>query len=510
MPSAANLALEPKRPATQRLAACGLGGAVMLLALILRLHGLGAKPLWNDEAWSILISGTSATSTMHAVQADYHPPLYYLTLYVWQMLGDGVSWVRLLSVAFGAASVGLVFATGCLLGGLAPALAAGLVLASAPLHVEWGQVARGYAELDFAIALGLLGTVRILARSRPDPVPVGGWVAYIGGATMALYIHNLAAFFILIANIAALTQWLIAWRCERRFAYHWIGAQLVVVALYVPWVPSLLGQLGRLGAAHHFFASSWSTFIGDVATVYGVSSLWTLAPAALAVFAILAGWGLTTARMAPGGRRILAIMCVAPIMIAALPFAAGKVFFGVLIGKLVWLGVPYSLAVGCGIATLLAETRWRRPVAAAPALLLCGVAAALQLQGLRNMYQSQNPAWDLAAALTHRDAEPGDVIMDDPDNPAHAYEFYCRHLGVVLPHVYPGKDEYPAKDETGLASWLAHYHRVWIPTPVPPQENLLPQALAAADGAGLFVKKSAFRSVTLSLVSTQPLADPKP
>ena len=42
-------------------------------------------------------------------------------------------------------------------------------------------------------------------------------------------------------------------------------------------------------------------------------------------------------------------MALSPLLVSGILFAAGSEFFGVVISKLVWLGVPYSFMVGAGV-----------------------------------------------------------------------------------------------------------------------------------------------------------------
>ena len=64
------------------------------------------------------------------------------------------------------------------------------------------------------------------------------------------------------------------------------------------------------------------------------------------------------------------------------------------------------------------------------------------------------------------------------------------------PDVYPKVD-----DQEKLLDWIRQYHRVWVPVPVPPQDNLLLPTIAAAEGAGLPIQKSLYRSITMYLIS---------
>ncbi len=184
-----------------------------------------------------------------------------------------------------------------------------------------------------------------------------------------------------------------------------------------------------------------------------------------------------------------------PVVLSIVLFTAGSVFFGVLIGKLVWLGVPYSLCVGAGL-TWIAQSAWRRRgLLTVPAVAAVGLLALLQAQGLRNLYDSPNPAWDQAAGLTRQRYQPGDVVMDDPENAAHAYNYYLTADGLDLPHVYPQDG-----DPTKMLAWAARFRRIWVPVPEPPLDNLMPDILRVAEHAGLPVRMTVFRSAKLYLI----------
>lgn len=471
---------------------------VVIVALVARLHGLGAKPLWHDEAWSVLISRSSIAATIDAVRHDFHPPLYYISLHLWQELGAGVAWVRLLSVLFGSGAALLIYHTGRYLGGSVLGIAAGLFLATAPLHVEWAQAARGYAVLDFAVALAVWGAVRILVRRRSEPAPAWAWVAYVLGGTMAIWIHNLAALFLIGINVAAFVHWILGWRCDRALAMRWIAAQVAVVVLFLPWVPFLLAQLGMIATKNgqHFLVGTWGGFRQDIAWTFGVAMLWGLGKPAFVVTAVLAAWGMLAGNQAAGGARVVSVTVLTPVILSAALFAAGVALFGEAIGKIVWIGIPYSLAVGAGV--LAVERSWcrRSYVPAAVGGLLVAALIVMQAQGLRNLYDSPNPAWDAAASTTAQQVRPGDVVMDSTDDPAHSYNYYLEAAGLNLPHVYP------AADVDDLAAWLGQYRRIWVPIPVPPMANRLPAALEAAKRAGLTVAEWRYRSVTLHLVSS--------
>src|SRR5215831_7416713 len=98
-----------------RLSPHALPAAVGGLALVLRLHGLGAKPFWMDEVTSL----HRATATVPHLIADSlhqnHYPTYFLLLWLVARIGTSQWLLRLPSAVFGAIGAWLA----CEIGGKA-------------------------------------------------------------------------------------------------------------------------------------------------------------------------------------------------------------------------------------------------------------------------------------------------------------------------------------------------------------------------------------------------------
>jgi hypothetical protein len=83
---------------------------VLALGLGLRLAGLGADGFWLDEVYSASFANLSAPGTVLAVLLlDVHPPLYYLQLNLWGLLGHGDVWLLLNSVLWSVCTLLAVF-----------------------------------------------------------------------------------------------------------------------------------------------------------------------------------------------------------------------------------------------------------------------------------------------------------------------------------------------------------------------------------------------------------------
>jgi 4-amino-4-deoxy-L-arabinose transferase-like glycosyltransferase len=207
--------------------------------LVLRLAYLTFQPLWWDEGWSLYFATTDVGTLLDLTAVDIHPPFYYSLLHLWiGVLGSSVFSAKLLSVLIGTATVPLLFATGRrLFGGAGGLLAAGMLTIS-PFHIYYSQEVRMYvlvtllclASFDFALRWRLASGDRIAG--------LGHWglgSGYVLTATLALYTQYYAAFVLLALNMSMFICWLRGQRGVRKFL-PWLGAQAVVVLLYLPWL----------------------------------------------------------------------------------------------------------------------------------------------------------------------------------------------------------------------------------------------------------------------------------
>ena len=217
---------------------------ICLLAFALRVHGLGELSLWYDEGWSVHLARLTPWQALPQIAGSghTHPPLYYLLLGVWQALaGPREFSMRFPSLAFGILTVALGYRLGRELFGQDAGLAAALLLALAPSHIAYSQEARSYTLLAMEYALLILLACRFLRRRWQ--LSLGDWVALIVAEAVALYTHYFAL--TLMAYLALVMVGSLSWN-RRWIAWRrWLGAQLLVGLLYVPWIWTAVRQLGE-------------------------------------------------------------------------------------------------------------------------------------------------------------------------------------------------------------------------------------------------------------------------
>ncbi|MGD2205713.1 MAG: glycosyltransferase family 39 protein [Anaerolineae bacterium] len=236
---------------------------LILLALGLRLARLTFQPLWWDEGWSLYFAATDLGAMLNLTAVDIHPPFYYLLLQLWtQVFGPGPLSVRLLSALVGTATVPLLYATGKRLLGEKAGLLAAFLLAISPFHIYYSQEVRMYGLVTL---LGLAAFYFALrCESGPSGAPRSNWgigrsgnlVGYVLAATAALYTQYYAVFLLLALNLAVLVRHFLpslGGRGDRHTDANlpsnpalppggaggllpWLGAQLAVALLYLPWL----------------------------------------------------------------------------------------------------------------------------------------------------------------------------------------------------------------------------------------------------------------------------------
>lgn len=210
---------------------------ILAIGLGLRLYKLLTNELWLDEAHSIFIAGSSLAETIENLKHDSHPPLYFALMLAWKgLFGESELSVRMLSVAFGMASLGAVYWLGSRLVNQRLGLAAAFIAAIAPLHVYYSQEARMYIMLAFfsSAAAGLLWLAVKHDKKRY-------WWAYTLAAACLVYTHVFGWFVLPAANAFLLI------RKDRRLFKKLLFHQAIVMLLFLPWVPILAQQTGQTG-----------------------------------------------------------------------------------------------------------------------------------------------------------------------------------------------------------------------------------------------------------------------
>lgn len=210
---------------------------ILVLALVIRLAGIASRPIWYDEAFSILLaeqgpaailSGTLATD-VNSSAAEEHPPAYYFLLWGWmQAFGNSLIAVRMLSILTSLGIIFCVYLIACHLFDSSTALTAAFLSAILPFQIYYGQEIRMYVLLTFWLCLA---TYAFLKRQ---------WILFSIAAALAQYTHNLAAFYLIPLAFTPIIQ------KDWKTLHSLIWAGFAAIVIYSPWLIQLPAQLSKV------------------------------------------------------------------------------------------------------------------------------------------------------------------------------------------------------------------------------------------------------------------------
>jgi 4-amino-4-deoxy-L-arabinose transferase-like glycosyltransferase len=424
---------------------------VLLLAFALRLIALNTRPLWYDEAFAVLfaekgframLAGT--LTPVAGAASDVHPIAYYTALNGWmQVFGQSPFAVRLLSVFLGLLTVAVSYAIGRQLFNGRAATAGMAVIAVSPFHIYYSQETRMYAPLALFCALTILF---FLHAARNTQYEIRNWLGLALSAALAMYMQNLAAFFLLAFGLSTLPR-------PKMFAKV-AAAGAVAFALWLPWFLNLPGQFAKLRQAYWVTRPDFVTLL-QTALVYHAGeelvAARVLLPLALftaIVLPVFLGWQTLKRRRetsAQGALWLMALAAGTPLLL----FLA-SLYQPVYIQRAL---LPASLMYSIALGWLLAE-------AAMPAMIrvvLGGLLAVTAMAGLWAHYtfaQFPRPDFPAAVAFLQQNAAPGDVILHSNKLAFFPMHYYDRALPQTFLADPPGSGNdtlaLPTQDALGL------------------------------------------------------------
>lgn len=232
------------------------GALIVLVGAWARLPRLADASIWLDEAHSLRIAKLN-WSTLWLSGYDNTPPLYYSLLKLSLLFGDTELVLRLPSLLAGIATIPVIIWAGSLMSGARAGLAAALFFALSAVQIEYSQEARAYSLLVFNLALAIVGLLLIFQEVRIPgsltgrgflrPKVVLGASVYALGTLLALYTHDIAAFFVTCAQLAVVWHWWRYMELDRRFLLLWLGINASVFLLWLPWLWITLFELAGNG-----------------------------------------------------------------------------------------------------------------------------------------------------------------------------------------------------------------------------------------------------------------------
>lgn len=449
--------------------------ALTLLAAALRFFHLGTPALWTDEAFSLWMARHSLPEIWRwTMRLDAHPPLYYIVLHYWLILGDRETALRALSAIVGALTIPVAYLLGRTVGGERLGLLTALFLALSPFHLWYDQEARMYPLLMLAATCALLG----LALMLREPSKRGGWALYIVGTIAALWTEHSAALLLLSANVLVVLVRRPVLR-SGAFLRRWAAAQGLILIFWSPVLVMLLHQLAA-GTAGPTSPTGWGVALSLLPDTFSPLSaashggvpfdvrLVTTAFALCVILPLMVG-GLWAWRHA---RRWLTFALGVWLVPAACAILVGLVWQPVLTPAtltsgyrtLIWVSLAPFLLTAAGVLAL----RHGKVQAGAVILLLLSAVA-----NLIAYYQTvpKWEEWNRAAHYVARHVKAGDLILFHGSLVQLPFDYYFRRYGTPavehgVPRDFPSDDvrepRMTTADVPQLKALIRSHRRVWL------------------------------------------------
>lgn len=348
-------------------------GAVLALALVLRVFRLGSRDYWHDEAHTLIQSEHLWDVVFKGYFVSNHPPLFPILLRLWRELGLGeAEWsARMLSVVLGVGTVGCIYMTGRRIFGARAGLAAAFLLAMAPLHVLHSQELKEYIVFPIPAILSVYFLYRAAETNQPKQ-----WIGYGLSAALACYSELFAGPLLITANLWFLFQL----RGKTDPLKGWLLSNAAGALLFAPQLPIMLRKM----EATIIEPTAWwvprpglievAFYLKAVAYGYGDwDPLFKIAMALFGAFGLAGVWlGL---RANIRGSALLLLWFLLPV---AMVFMISQVTQSIfLIRAMMAYAMPAYLFAGLGVAAI-PHSAWRGAA--------LGAFAAVQSLGLYQRY----------------------------------------------------------------------------------------------------------------------------
>ena len=225
--------------------------SILLGGLTLRLISIN-QSLWLDEATSaVLVRDFSFPDILTKFSpGDFHPPLYYILLKFWSTI-FGTSEIRLrsLSVVVGVGGIYLTYLLARMLFNKKIALVSSLLLATSGLHIYFSQEARMYVLASTFVLLTIFYFVKTIGDGRVGDLVLFSVFLYLSVMTNYITVFIIPVFWIYGYLKRKNKYWF-----KKLFMSH-----IILGVFGVLWLPTFLKQLSIGANVRILFPIWWAT-----------------------------------------------------------------------------------------------------------------------------------------------------------------------------------------------------------------------------------------------------------
>lgn len=442
-----------------------LWSALVLLLLIagaVRFHNIEVQSLWYDEGTTVGRSMRDIPTLIETMQLNIHVPGYFVLISLWEdVAGHSEFALRIFSAFLSVLSVAVTYALGRRLFGRVAALAAAGFVTFNTFSIYYAQEARMYSMLALVAALSMYVFLRFVdhlsteqAQPQPRHVTVRWAAALALINSVGMYTHYYYPLVMVVQGIMAVL-WLgwLAWREIRartgmhrtlRALLSYTAANLVTLALFLPWLPIAIRQIGGHGNPALAEAEPLEVFIRQFQGVITFGTTFEdhmggmgVAVYLVMIFGLLSVRGLGKRDGRDWWRLLLPIVWVVAtfffFMVMQLNTRYLRFLTPTQIAVALWMGR------GVGVLWHLRPREQRPPLRYVPRFAGVFTAVALMItmaRGLDPLYNA--PAYQrddyrgLVAQVEH-DLRPGDGIIVSAPGVAEIFNYYYTGDAPVYP-----------------------------------------------------------------------------
>ncbi|MCK4436380.1 glycosyltransferase family 39 protein [bacterium] len=423
---------------------------ILLLGTFLRLHQIGSKSLWLDEACSLSRAEKAFLPMIKDIaKNDAHPPLYNALLHFWVYEGRGEGWMRGLSSLFGILTILVIYKFASFLFGRRVGLISALIIAFSSYQVFYAQEARLQTLVTLLILLSLYFFYRSLKEGRTV-----FWLAFILFTILSLYTFFYSFFILLVENIF----FFLNFKRYRNAFKIFIISQIGILLLFLPWMPVLAQRMQLAGVRHSFsppfstlLSNAWRTFSQFTLgySVLGESRpeilLGTLVVLAFLFLSLLRAFKERNLLLLKQKNILLLLWLFLPLLAALLIPLKVHSFQS---KHIIFASPAYYILIALGLTKLKSHK-----VSAALLLTLFALnLVSLHIYYLRDFVKED---WRSAAKYVEENSQPRDLILFHPNYIGFAFDYY---YGGNLPRVGIHEKDILEKSPKLTANWK----RIWL------------------------------------------------
>lgn len=266
--------------------------------------------LAQDELWgATLVNLSFFDAIVFVLRFDVHPPLYYMQLNLWALVGNSDAWLQANSILWLFATALVVFRLVDRTGSRLAALVAATMTLSTPLLGYYAFEVRMYTFLAFLAVLGTLYSERVLAGSGRD-TRRRDWAILFLVSVAIIYSYAIGA---LIVGAQFMFGMVTAWQAglRRKLLVRWLGLHAVLGLLAAPVAVNSL-----MRGTSHADAPDLEIVLGTISEIYLGNGGAIFGPyMAVVQIGLLALCLLAIFRNAPARRLILSYVLL-PIVVS--------------------------------------------------------------------------------------------------------------------------------------------------------------------------------------------------